>query len=302
MKARDFLLKTVTFSSLTALTFAPSSWAGTIVGGVEVFDPDELIAGTSQAVLANQWVQYVNGVEKDDNPLLDTTGQKAGIGQSGPVFFLVGSTFGNFQVERTASVPSDKSLFLPLINLSIDNIVTADDSGGRTVEQHRAQAEGLVNGVNVLTTTINGESIDLLDLLEHRQQSPAAFGYRLPVPPEENRFMYPEDTVLNNPDSDSDVDLGKFSGSNTLGELGFEVFPVITDGYWLGLGPLPVGQHTIQFGGGIQGAFQFDITYNVTSTPVSEPTSPLSLLTLALLGSGITLFAKRNGGMVETNN
>ncbi len=92
--------------------------------------------------------------------------------------------------------------------------------------------------------------------------------------------MYNENIVLNNPDSDPDVDLGNFTGSNTLGELGFEVFPVVIDGYWLGLGPLPVGQHTIQFGGGIEGAFQFDITYNLTSTPIPEPSSLMGFLTL----------------------
>jgi len=56
----------------------------------------------------------VSGRLADINPLLDQTGANAAIGQSGPVWFLAGTTGGT--AERAITVPAGKSLFFPLVN------------------------------------------------------------------------------------------------------------------------------------------------------------------------------------------
>ena len=47
---------------------------------------------------------------------------------------------------------------------------------------------------------------------------------------------------------------------------GFCVYPAVSDGYWLLLNPLPLGQHTINFGGS-NGGFTLNITYNIRVVP-----------------------------------
>ncbi len=56
-----------------------------------------------------------------------------------------------------------------------------------------------------------------------------------------------------------------------FGVEGFECSPVVADGYWLMLAPLPVGEHTISFAGAIEGSplgdFALDVTYHLTVMP-----------------------------------
>jgi hypothetical protein len=58
----------------------------------------------------------VIGVPADRNPINDTTGARCGLGQWGPVFFLVGPP-GNEPTIRSCDVPADTGLFFPIINI-----------------------------------------------------------------------------------------------------------------------------------------------------------------------------------------
>jgi len=67
---------------------------------------------------------------EDQNPVQDPTGALAGLGQSGPVWFLAGS-FGQ-TITRTATVPAGKALFFPIINTAWINIPELATIPGRT--------------------------------------------------------------------------------------------------------------------------------------------------------------------------
>ena len=54
-------------------------------------------------------------IPAEQNPILDTTGEFAAVGQSGQVWFLAGS-FGSDPVSRTVTVPSGKALFVPIFD------------------------------------------------------------------------------------------------------------------------------------------------------------------------------------------
>ena len=69
---------------------------------------------------------------------------------------LVGVLNESGSVERTITVPFDKFLFFPLINLSIDNI---DEEVAQAVAEMQARAEGAINQVSELNAIINGESV-----------------------------------------------------------------------------------------------------------------------------------------------
>ena len=51
------------------------------------------------------WWQWVLSIPVDENPLLDTTGEKCMVGQSGGVWYLAG-TFGAPTVTRDCTVPA----------------------------------------------------------------------------------------------------------------------------------------------------------------------------------------------------
>lgn len=65
--------------------------------------------------LAARWVRWAASVGIMHNPISDTTGEDAAIGQPDDVWFLAG-TFGT-AATRTITVPAGVPLFLPAINM-----------------------------------------------------------------------------------------------------------------------------------------------------------------------------------------
>ena len=136
----SFLLPTL------LLVVAQPSLAGTIVGGVEVLDPDELVAGKTQALWSNLWWQYIVSIPTPQNPSafddfsdpLGKTGsnEKAQINQSdSPVFFITGAVFdllvdpsrGDEPIKRTINVRSNQFVFFPLNNQAAENSAPTND-------------------------------------------------------------------------------------------------------------------------------------------------------------------------------
>lgn len=63
------------------------------------------------------WWQWANGIPYEINPLVDTTGEDCGVGQSGPVWFLAGLWgFQGGSTERECTIPIGKFLFFPVAN------------------------------------------------------------------------------------------------------------------------------------------------------------------------------------------
>jgi len=71
--------------------------------------------GKSYGEWAQAWWTWASSIPADQNPVLDTTGQFAGVGQSGHVWFLAGTIFGG-TFERTVTVPTGTALFFPALN------------------------------------------------------------------------------------------------------------------------------------------------------------------------------------------
>src|SRR3954452_3884451 len=107
------------------------------------------------------WWQYVLSIPQSQNPLLDATGALCGQGQSGPVFFLVG-TFTtevvNGDVFGTANrsqctAPAGKPLFIPILNAECSTV----EGNGTTEAQLRECAHGFVNNVTELSLEVDGK-------------------------------------------------------------------------------------------------------------------------------------------------
>src|SRR3954471_19244172 len=98
---------------------AVAAWvgvAGRAGGGVTVLPHHATVAGRTIGQYTGDWWNWAASVP--GGPFADTTGDKAALNQSGPVFFVAG-TGGGGPVGRSFNVPSDKYLLFPLLNLLV---------------------------------------------------------------------------------------------------------------------------------------------------------------------------------------
>jgi len=212
------------------------------------------------------WWQYVlsQPTSNPTNPLLDfdTTGENCKLGQTGssPVFFLVGANVGT-PVTRYCNVPAGKKLFFPLVNLF--NVHVEGDG----LDDAAALWENLA-----LFYKRPFEATGLYARLDHqdvasrpprRKWSYACAGENQP----EGQNCTPAFS-LNFPDN------------NLFGIPKGLYAPAVAEGYYLMLEPLPVGYHTLEFGGSLTNADNTKsaqkITYHLLVTPKrpSEPHQP----------------------------
>jgi hypothetical protein len=134
--------------------------------------------------LTARWWQWANAQPAVDiggtntNPILDSTGEFAAVGQEdgigpGDKYFFLTGTFGG-TVTRTVTVPQGKILFFPIFNIEVDNAV--DPPTSFTVPELRALAAAVIDGaiVDSLVAELDGEDVDIF-----RTTSPA-FHYTVP--------------------------------------------------------------------------------------------------------------------------
>lgn len=239
-----------------------------------VIAPDQPVNGISQAELTARWWQWHVSYPTATNPVLDTTGANAHLGgDQAPiahpgVFFLAGNFSGS--ESRTVTIASDQSLFFPLIDT-----VSFMPLFGTTEAEIRADAAATLGAVSGLFAKLDGVDVAL------PASAPSLSGYR------QQSALFP----LSIPATSMYADFGVSPG----------VYDSVTDGYWLALGPLAVGEHTLQFGASATGtpptypAFGLVQTYSITVTAaVPEPGTWATLCAgLVVLG---TLVRRRNAG------
>jgi hypothetical protein len=217
--------------------------AGIVMGlmvpaGMAFADPDNLPPGQFPAFAA-QWEQWATSIPNSESPLFDTTGEKCMVGQRDFVWFLAGVSGGG-SATRTCSVPEDRTLFFPVIN--IVNINTPDcGQGGKsfTVKQLHNQIAPFINGVHDLSVRVDGKDVKK-NLLRRVQSEP--FDTVLPA---DNRFGCPAEVYS----------------------------PGVDEGYYVALPALTPGTHTIHFHAESDstafGHSSQDIAYTLAVVPVS---------------------------------
>src|SRR5436190_5176094 len=84
-----------------------------------IVPPDHLVRGMTHAQWSAELMQWGLGIPvgvDGGHPGPDTTGEFADLHQSGPVWFLALNLSGVETVTRAVTVPSDKFLFVPILN------------------------------------------------------------------------------------------------------------------------------------------------------------------------------------------
>lgn len=201
-----------------------------------VLSTGSTVAGKTIAAWTSDWYNW--GLSTGPGPFSDPDGSRSGVNQSGPVFYIAGTTGGS--AVRNVTVTDDKFILLPLINWLV--AAGADPGFASTQAEANALLTNTVN-TNSLFATIDGVVVG--GLASHHEQSGSDFTL----------------TTANN------NDFGFPAGTYT---------DAYQDGYWLMVAPLSAGQHTLHFGGTISafdaGAFQvspgnIDATINLTVLP-----------------------------------
>jgi hypothetical protein len=194
--------------------------------------------------LSAAWWKYGLAQPTASNPLLDTTsGARCGVGQSGPVFFLVGTSApaSPVAIRPNCSVPAHRALFFPLLNV-VDLHVPGDGLDTPTLIWADLLSFGF--RADTLHASVDGVPIGNLE--------PSTTPYRAcagPVP-----GCFPRSFSVTLP------------AENLFGIAAGTYAPVVADGFYLLLAPLKSGKHTITFGGtgsAFGGPISQDITYQL---------------------------------------
>ena len=201
--------------------------------GELVLPPDAPAYGLTYEAWTARFAQWAHSLPLAIHPAADPTGALCGLGQAGPVFFLV-QAGDQEAVERRCTVPAGTALLLPLLDASCTT-VEPPPFHGRDEAALRACTEAWFATAVELTAVVDGETIP--DLERYRVQSDL-FAVALPA----GNMLGVEPTV-------------------TQG---------VVEGYWLLLAPLPVGEHELRFGGAVPDSeIATEVTYHLT---VAEPT------------------------------
>jgi hypothetical protein len=126
--------------------------------------------GLSYGEWSIKWWQWAVSIPAATNPLIDTTGEFCGEGQSGNVWFLAGTTGGS--ATRTCTIPAGKAIFLPIVN----QFDCCEE--GQTVDDMRKNVTYQIDNVTSMDFKLDG--VPLQNLFSYRAPSPGTFELTLP--------------------------------------------------------------------------------------------------------------------------
>jgi len=209
--------------------------------GAHVYAPHSTVNGLTMGEWTARWWQWAASFPVDHTPTLDPTGELAGLGQQGPVFYLAGTTlFNSNPFVRNITVESGAKFFVPLLNLIWVQLPGDPPwpTGRAVMDEVLRPATATTPGTVSLGATLDGQPIGG-DLFAHREVDPYADGFSVTLP-----------------------------ANNIFGVAPGTYSPAGADGYWLMIGPLSVGQHQFKFQSNnnsplVGGTWSQDITYNI---------------------------------------
>jgi hypothetical protein len=200
--------------------------------------PNSNAFGIGYDQAAAEWVEWTVAIPAASNPLFDSDGAFAAIGQLGKVWFLTGTTGQGVTppVTRTVTVPTGTALFFPIVNYFWVNTPEYGDPPWSPAQEANVRQNVLkpvVDSAYGLILEIDGRAVPNID--------------KLRVSGAVGECTIPDDNIFGVPFAPGP-------------------HPCVADGYWVLLPPLSAGNHTIHFGGGFTfpSVFSLDVTYHIT--------------------------------------
>jgi hypothetical protein len=216
------------------------AWAGKGNADNPGIAPSQSVShGLAYGEWAAKWWQWALSIPADQNPITDPTGQFAGVGQSGPVWFLAGTLGGN--AARTVSVPAGKAIFMPVYNWIFGSSVWDCDptNPGVPCDVPTLRQKAADNTTSALVVEAWIDGVQVQNIRNYRGISPNPFPIEIPE-------------------------------VNLLGNPAGIYYPQVADGYWLMLAPFAVGTHIIIVHGipAPSVGSEFWVTYHLTVGPI----------------------------------
>jgi len=174
------------------------------------------------------WGQWLFSFPTAVSPGADTSGAASGLGQSGSTFFLAPSAVGAGAITRTATIVEGTQVLVPVIEVDCSTAEAAPFNG---TDESTLSSCAKTNADAITAGHAKIDGTDVADIASYRLQT-SVFSTVLPA-----------NNMLNAP-----------AGAASA----------IIDGAFLTVSDLPVGTHTISFGGTYQSGGAIDITYNIT--------------------------------------
>ena len=214
-----------------------------------ILPPSATAFGKTYGAWSSAWWQYVESQPASSNPLVDHTGAGCSVGQSGPVFFLVGTNGSGAATRDKCTVPPGKALFFPLLN-AFDVHVACTPATASVCDSNNSPQQ-VWNDLQITTgfgpfselhASIDGVPVKNLDPSNTPYRACAGPVARCSAP--SFSLTFPADNFFG-----SGLPPGTYA-------------PAVADGFYLLLAPLTPGPHTITFGGTGKNLSE-DITYHL---------------------------------------
>ena len=217
-------------------------------GGSPALDPTQPHYGYTYGQWGVRWWQWVyqlpqpagdGGMPDCVNPFTDATGAECGYGQSGDVFFLVG-TQGGVAVRDACDVPLGKAIFFPILTFSDDNggVPTSMQASNAALQQ---VVQGQMDGVPLSEMSAEFDGTAITDLGNYKTPV-TEYSYTLPAEPNVYTCM------------------GESGVTGTIS-------PAYEAGFYVIIAPPAAGAHTLHFAGHSPNSnpdLKIDVTYHLT--------------------------------------
>ncbi|HMT91978.1 hypothetical protein [uncultured Thiothrix sp.] len=191
---------------------------------------DPKIYGKTIGNWGHTWWEWAFNIPKATNPLLKNGAIDCSVGQQGKVWFLAGN-FGGTS-KRSCTIPQGKALFFPISNSVWWTPAPGTDIGCKNELHCRKEVGALLTNLNY-TCKIDGQDCAWKYAIIRAQSD------SLP-------FTIKTDSILVTEYED-------IPGTRDIS---------ISDGYWVMLPPLPVGDHKIRFTAKMND-FALDVSYTL---------------------------------------
>jgi predicted metal-dependent hydrolase len=210
-----------------------------------VLPNDAIVEGKTIGEWSAEWWKWAFSLPTNQNPLLDPDGSNATNGQPfQSVFFIAGIYEASGAVTRKFSVPANSYLFLGPRNVEGDNVDVVPPLSAAEI---RNLAAGFIDLVTELHVSIDG--VPVTNLFDHRAISPV---FSVNLPDTNNIYTYQY-------------------GHPVTGLID----PIVSDGYWVMIAPLPPGPHVIVWGSAMAPPFNF--TNNIVDLITVLPADLISI-------------------------
>ena len=192
---------------------------------IMIYDTSSHPCGKSYEEWIRLWWKWLISIQKNKNPAFDRTGELCHTSQDSTPVWFLAGTFGGPTIRKCA-IPKGKAILFPIINYECS---FADAPSIRSEEELEKQCRQEMDQIGDIYASIDGNKIEVQG---YRVKSKC---FTVHIPP-----------------------------NNCLGAIS-GVTRIASDGYWLFIESLSIGNHVIKsFGSCLAGKIQIGCTYRLT--------------------------------------